>query len=87
MGESSHSTDRTAAERLFGRQMAEAMTNHFVGSQNVRMDVLLQDVVHDYRTNDGHTTKDVERHWKLHLAEYFSQLKTAMLITGRKTIF
>jgi hypothetical protein len=81
--ESSHSTDPSVAEKLLKRRLAEVMTDTYVPRQNIRVDVLMQDVLADYRKNGRKSTENVEARWRLHLAEFFSRLKVSEVKTDR----
>ena len=81
--ESSHSLDYAVAEKLLERRLAEVLTDTFVPRQNIKVDVLIQDMLNDYRANGRKSTENVEARWRLHLAEFFSRMKACDVKTDR----
>ena len=81
--ESSHSADYAVAKKLLKRRLAEVMTDTFVPRQNIKVDVLIEDMLNDYRANGRKSTEGVEARWRLHLAEFFSRLKACDVKTDR----
>ncbi len=81
--ESAHSTDYAVAEKLLKRRLAEVLTDTFVPRQNIKVDVLIQDMLNNYRGNGRKSTDNVEARWRLHLAQFFSRLKACDVKTDR----
>jgi integrase len=79
--ESSHSTDRTVAEKLLKRRLAEVETKTYTPRTNVKVDELITDVLHEYRREGRKTRADVESRWKNHLEPFFTRLKADDLNT------
>ena len=81
--ESSSSTDRSVAEKLLKRRLAEVETKIYIPKANVKSDELVAAVLADYKDNALKTSDDVATRWKLHLAPFFSRLKATDIDTDR----
>jgi integrase len=72
--ESSHSTERKAAEKLLKRRLAEVETKTYIPRTNVKIDELIVDLLAEYRQQGRKSIKDVEWRWKRHLEPFFRKL-------------
>jgi integrase len=72
--ESSHSTDRKAAEKLLKRRLAEVETKTYIARTNVKIDELIVDFLAEYRQQGRKSIKTAELRWKTHLEPFFHKL-------------
>jgi integrase len=72
--ESSHSTDRKAAEKLLKRRLAEVETKTYIARTNVKVDELISDLFAEYRQQGRKSIKTAEWRWKKHLEPFFRKL-------------
>jgi integrase len=72
--ESSHSTDRKAAEKLLKRRLAEVETKTYIPRTNVKIDELITDLFAEYRQQRRKSIKTAEWRWTKHLEPFFRKL-------------
>jgi len=72
--ESSHSTDRKAAEKLLKRRLAEVETKTYITRTNVKVDELIADLLAEYRQQGRKSIETAKWRWEKHLEPFFRKL-------------
>jgi integrase len=79
--ENTHSTDRSVAEKLLKRRLAEVETKTFVQTSSVRVDELADDLMHEYREKKRKTLSSLEQRWRIHLKPWFTKRRACDVTT------
>jgi integrase len=77
--ESSGFTDKRKAEKKLDLRLAQLRTGTFVGleTERIKIDVLADDVLRDYRVNGKRTLAEATSRWELHLKPFFGGMRAA----------